>query len=399
MSSSLPTYPLLILPERLREYLKTADPPQKSESISQKIEPFTPTVKKRGVSPRRLRFLFVLWSNAIYCIYFVIAMSFAYQAVFHAVDRDLFVLWGLVALGVVLLQWLGGMVLGYLYAVAVADEREYERQYWLHNQRNNEIHRQQQQQQMRRRRSAVAKSILQQRQQQRRSGSISLAKSEGASDSLRYQEHLVRGEIKGEAPKGVSEAHLAKYLERYFSNCQICEEYFAIEGTKVGYTTDFSIIEPQTGIGIDLEVDEPYEGRTKQPHHCTDVKSDRLRNEYLLERGWIILRVSEYQVVSQPESVCKLIAQVLYRFTANPDYLDPLLEVSDLTSDLMWNSAEAQRMVNAKYRERYLDRYGIFAYDPAREERNLAQYKAQRQQAAKESLKRRRKYRKSKRRN
>ena len=346
---------------------------------------FKPTKRRRGISEGILRCAAKIWRNLIYFLYCLLAIGFAYQAVFSGYDRDLWISWGIAAVALMVLQWTGMMLLGYLFEAGRRDRAVYERQYWIDNQANNEAYRQESEAQMRRQQAARTKSKF----SSRRNRGISLDKSD--SSSLDHSGFLIRGEIKGEAPKGVSEAGLAELLARYFGSCQIHEEYFKIEGTELGYTTDFSIIESVTGIGIDLEVDEPYEGKTKKPHHCTDVKSDGVRNIFFVERGWIVLRVSEYQVVNQPLSVCKLVGQILYRFTGEESYILPLEQEPNLTVDPMWNSIGVRQMVGAKYREKYLDKAGIFAYDPVREARNRQAYLNSLKQQRKDALKQKRK--------
>ncbi|MGB5637127.1 MAG: hypothetical protein WBM86_30690, partial [Waterburya sp.] len=55
-----------------------------------------------------------------------------------------------------------------------------------------------------------------------------------------------------------------------------------------------------------------------------------------------------------------------------------------------WNSVGVRNMVYRKYRERYLDQYGIFAYDEERERRNAAEFAAKQKQREKETRARKR---------
>lgn len=130
----------------------------------------------------------------------------------------------------------------------------------------------------------------------------------------------------------------------------------------------FSLVDRVWGLGIDLEIDEPYEGKFKTPHHCTNNSKDRERNEFMLAKGWIVLRVSEYQVVHQPESVCKLVTQIFKSVVGGESYQWTIFPgVPRLTPDPMWNSVGVKQMIARKYRERYLDKAGIFKYDEQRE--------------------------------
>lgn len=373
---SLQTYPILILPSNLVEQLQRCSSSCSPESASQKNKQFLPTRKRSTIDSFRLRLLIRIckWSGLF--IFGALVTIFVGELLFQNVAGAF--LWFSIAIASAVISWGVLQVLYYLEKLRALDEKNFEKLYWQQNLLNNQ--KLQKSNHDRYRQNIVSRNI--------ESGKFKIAvsgKSEGVAHSL------TRGEIKGEAPKGVSEAYLAKFLQKYFADCQICEEYFAIKDSKIGYTTDFSIVEPSTGIGIDLEVDEPYEGRTKQPHHCTDNAKDRNRNKFLVERGWIVLRVSEFQVVSQPESVCKLVGKVLYRLSGKSHYIEPLLDVPDLKSDPTWNSVGVKNMVFRKYRERYLDKYGIFAYDEERERRNAADYAQQKLQALKNAKARKRK--------
>jgi hypothetical protein len=177
-----------------------------------------------------------------------------------------------------------------------------------------------------------------------------------------------RGIAKTEAQKGVSEAYFFTYLQRYFADCELNSDYFALNDA-IGYTTDFSLIVPGD-YAIDIEIDEPYEGKSKAPHHCQDDDKDRNRNNYLRKLGWIVIRFSEYQVVRHPESCCRLIALVLSKLGCDR-YLEPLKDFANLPTDRAWTSSSVKGMVARQYRESYLAKAGLFTYDAAREKRNL----------------------------
>ena len=205
------------------------------------------------------------------------------------------------------------------------------------------------------------------------------------SKTLSFKLKVNRGIAKTEAQKGVSEAYFLTYLQRYFADCELNSDYFALNDA-IGYTTDFSLIVPG-GYAIDIEIDEPYEGKSKAPHHCQDDDKDRNRNNYLCKLGWIVIRFSEYQVVRHPESCCRLIALVLSKLGCDryldarslaPDgdagshrYLEPLKDFANLPTDRAWTSGSVKGMVARKYRESYLAKAGLFTYDAAREKRNL----------------------------
>ena len=170
---------------------------------------------------------------------------------------------------------------------------------------------------------------------------------------------MERKAVESSAQKGVSEAYLEKYLRHYFPTCQIVEDCLPIPNFKYHYSTDFSIVAPE-GVAIDLEIDEPYEGKSKKPHHCWDNDRDYKRNRFFVERGWIVLRISEYQVVHQPKSICALIGKVLAKTTGNQDYRSGFKGIERLKEDSLWSENDAKKMAKRKYRENYLEKAGIY---------------------------------------
>ncbi|MBD2484011.1 hypothetical protein [Planktothrix sp. FACHB-1365] len=156
--------------------------------------------------------------------------------------------------------------------------------------------------------------------------------------------------------QGVSEKQFFIYLCRYFSGvydfCMGVE--FPIPNTSFCYTADFILIHQQTGLAIDIEIDEPYDGKTGKPHHCVDQNKDQQRNRFFLERNWAVIRFSEYQVVKYPEGCCKAIAQVIFQITGDDSGLIKLQNIKDLLPHKQWKNKEAVYMAKTKFRQSYL---------------------------------------------
>lgn len=156
--------------------------------------------------------------------------------------------------------------------------------------------------------------------------------------------------------QGVSEKQFFIYLCRYFSGvydfCMGVE--FPIPNTSFCYTADFILIHQPTGLAIDIEIDEPYDGKTGKHHHCVDQNKDQQRNRFFLERNWVVIRFSEYQVVKCPEGCCKAIAQVIFQITGDYSGLIKLQSIKDLLPHKQWKNKEAVYMAKTKFRQSYL---------------------------------------------
>lgn len=161
---------------------------------------------------------------------------------------------------------------------------------------------------------------------------------------------------KGGAQQGVSEkqffVYLCRYLSGFYDFCMGGE--FPIPGTSFRYTADFILVHQPTGLAIDIEIDEPYEGRTGKPHHCVDRNKDNQRNQFFLERNWVVIRFSELQVVKYPDSCCKAIARVVSEITGDYRGLVQLQNVKELLPQKQWKVKEAVYMAKAKFRNSYI---------------------------------------------
>lgn len=155
------------------------------------------------------------------------------------------------------------------------------------------------------------------------------------------------------AQQGVSERTFYYWLLRYFP--QVCQGgEFPIPDTGLRYSADFILYHKKSGLAIDLEIDEPYEGRSGTPHHCSDDPKDARRNQFFLERNWVVVRFSEWQVVKHPVSCCKVIASVVAQITGDYSILIPFQGIADLPPCKQWTTKEAARMAKERYRDTYL---------------------------------------------
>ncbi|MEG4595391.1 hypothetical protein QUB00_26800 [Microcoleus sp. F8_C2] len=156
-----------------------------------------------------------------------------------------------------------------------------------------------------------------------------------------------------QARQGVSEERFLQYLQRYFKGVVQAAE-FKIPSSRRSYSADFIVIHTPSGIGIDVEIDEPYAGKSKQPTHCCDAEGDVRRNQLFLEWNWIVVRFTEKQVVQAPLSCCKFIAFVIAEVTGDLFSYKLLESEPDLLPVKPWTTAEARKMAKTNYRLSYL---------------------------------------------
>ena len=142
---------------------------------------------------------------------------------------------------------------------------------------------------------------------------------------------------------------------------------FDIPGSDKQYVADFIVVDPTTGISIDVEIDEPYiasKERYGQPHHCIDSPLDDRRDQFFLNGNYIVIRFAEEQVIKYPKACCKIIAETLATVTGNPSLATPFSDLNYPIPVRRWTTKESQIMAQKNYRQRYLSSASIFLNPP-----------------------------------
>ncbi len=155
------------------------------------------------------------------------------------------------------------------------------------------------------------------------------------------------------------------FKEESFQNS--IEYYFGKQFTVLGnarlntgketrpFEPDIAIIDNSntTNLRIDVEIDEPYAGITRQPTHC---KGDDInRDIYFIDRGWVVIRFSEYQVHLQEKECLRFIAETIKLVISKYEIPNQLISPSSLQVEKLWDIVQAQKWEKAKYREQYLN--------------------------------------------
>ena len=122
--------------------------------------------------------------------------------------------------------------------------------------------------------------------------------------------------------QGYKDADFKKYLDAAFCNIlQVDDNTLISPNTAAVYSPDISLIEIADGLNlyIDIEIDEPYEGKNdianRRPIHYRGY--DDNRNNTFANSGWIVIRFAEIQVHKCPEACCQFIAGVISKINPN----------------------------------------------------------------------------------
>ena len=120
------------------------------------------------------------------------------------------------------------------------------------------------------------------------------------------------------------------------------------------FEPDIAIIcSTKKNIRIDIEIDEPYAGITRQPTHCAG--EDVNRDNYFRDRGWIVIRFSEYQIHTKEKECLKFIATIINSIDSSFQIPNDLQNLPKIQNENLWDIVQAQKWEKVNYRENYLN--------------------------------------------
>ncbi len=122
-----------------------------------------------------------------------------------------------------------------------------------------------------------------------------------------------------------------------------------IHNRTYGYKPDIAIIWEKKNLFIDVEIDEPYDIVSRKPIHYKGC-SDNLRNAYLIDNGWNVIRIAEKQIVDECSNVVDFIKLCICQLTGDTRFFIK----QNITNINRWKYSEAEKWAENGYREEYL---------------------------------------------
>ena len=129
----------------------------------------------------------------------------------------------------------------------------------------------------------------------------------------------------------------------------------SIEGHN--YEPDFAYIDPEKGICIDIEIDEPYTTGGNPTHYCLadGTTSDTRRNIRFQNAGWYVIRFSEEQFFCHTDRCMKLVYDLLKAQGCIDEIPQQLARATaKLPAVRHWTYTQARNMHRRGYRRKYL---------------------------------------------
>jgi hypothetical protein len=156
--------------------------------------------------------------------------------------------------------------------------------------------------------------------------------------------------------RGFKEEVFQRAIEEVFGN------HFIVSGElRINTGKDTRPFEPDIALigrkndclRIDIEIDEPYAGITRQPTHCKG--DDTMRDIYFVDRGWIVIRFSEYQVHMFEKECLRFISEVIKAVSSTYSIPETIARFQPTENEKLWDIVQAQKWEKDRYREKYLN--------------------------------------------
>jgi len=155
--------------------------------------------------------------------------------------------------------------------------------------------------------------------------------------------------------RGYKEDAFQLELENYFAKDFLISGNIILNTGKNTrpYEPDIALIDLKSGKNLRIEIDEPYSGYSRKAIHLKH--DDDNRDQYFTDRGWVVIRFSEYQVHTQAKSCLLFVANLVQLI--NKDFIisNELIKANPLNNEEQWSLIKAQQWERNNYRENYLD--------------------------------------------
>lgn len=151
--------------------------------------------------------------------------------------------------------------------------------------------------------------------------------------------------------KGASENFFFNHLNKHFNTVY---QNKVLNQDELNLFPDFTYINDEDNLIIDIEIDEPYVGSNGNPIHHTE-SNDIWRDDYFNQHGWAVIRFTEEQVITQPYNCCQFIKIFIQQYLRleiiNKDKLTRSTVIKPIPT---WTKEESHRLAYRRYRFSYL---------------------------------------------
>ena len=149
-----------------------------------------------------------------------------------------------------------------------------------------------------------------------------------------------------------------KTLNEYFPEKVLTNYTIAQDGETKCFVPNYIVSVSDKKLYIDVETDTPYDLETGEPSAYVaddNVFSHQTHDAFFEKEGWFVIRFAEEQIVNQPISCCKFIAQTIYEILGDDTVLQKFNTVDNITPMETWTYNKCVDLRQERYRESYLN--------------------------------------------
>ena len=151
-------------------------------------------------------------------------------------------------------------------------------------------------------------------------------------------------------------------LNEYFPDKVLTNYTIAQDNCDVHFVPNYIVSVSDRKLYIDVEIDVPYDLESGEPQSFVGTPanpdeecfSQQTHDMFFEKEGWVVIRFAEEQIVKQPISCCKYIAQTIYELIGDDLMLQKFNTVDIITPMDTWTFARCQELKEEHYREEYL---------------------------------------------
>lgn len=149
-------------------------------------------------------------------------------------------------------------------------------------------------------------------------------------------------------------------LSKRFDGVLYYNRYVKDRLSDMRFAPDYMLVFGDSNLCVAIEIDKPYSLEEREPEDYISAADNGLWESFGLSedvfcgKGWIVVRFSEPQVVSEPLKCCKKIVDVITGIIGSSRFTDGLENVGVLESQNFWTLEQCRYYAQNNFRESYL---------------------------------------------
>ena len=153
-----------------------------------------------------------------------------------------------------------------------------------------------------------------------------------------------------------------KILNEYFPEKVLTNYTIAQDEENTCFVPNYIVSVSDRRLYIDVEIDVPYDIESGEPQSFKGTPanpgdesfSKQEHDNFFEKEGWVVVRFAEEQIINQPISCCKFIAQTIYEILGDDAVLQKFNTVDNIQPVDTWSYQQCIELRDNHYRQNYL---------------------------------------------